>query len=72
MIVRNEAGRLTVELIGQKVELFPASEKSFFVKQFYGEVAFFRNEEGKVLRLEFTMPDHKSGKPKVFIAPRVS
>jgi len=72
MIVRNEAGRLTVELIGQKVELFPASEKSFFVKEFYGEVAFFRNEEGKVLRLEFTMPDHKSGKPKVFIAPRVS
>ena len=71
MIVRNEEGRLTVELIGQKVELFPASEKSFFVKQFYGEVTFFRNDEGKVMRLEFTMPDHKSGKPKVFNAPRV-
>ena len=40
MIVRNEGGRLTLECFGQKVELFPTSETSFFVKWFYGEVTF--------------------------------
>ena len=48
MVVRNEAGRLTMECVGQKVQLFPTSETSFFVKQFYGEVTFHRDEEGKV------------------------
>ena len=43
MIVRNEAGRLTIECVGQKVQLFPTSETSFFVKQFYGEVTFYRD-----------------------------
>ena len=43
MVVRNEAGRLTIECVGQKVQLFPTSEKSFFVKQFYGEVTFHRD-----------------------------
>jgi RNA polymerase sigma factor (sigma-70 family) len=40
MIVRNEAGRLTMEYAGQKVELFPISETEFFVKYFYGYVTF--------------------------------
>jgi hypothetical protein len=40
VIVRNEAGRLTMEFVGQKVQLFPTSETQFFVKYFYGEVTF--------------------------------
>ena len=40
IVVRNEAGRLTIECVGQKVELFPTSETNYFVKQFYGEVTF--------------------------------
>ncbi|MGH9966329.1 MAG: sigma-70 family RNA polymerase sigma factor [Pyrinomonadaceae bacterium] len=32
MIVRNEGGRLTIEAVGQKVELFPVSETQFFVR----------------------------------------
>ena len=55
IVVRNEAGRLTVECIGQKVQLFPTSETEFFVKQFYGEVAFHRDSEGKVDCLDFAM-----------------
>ena len=55
LVVRNEAGRLTAECVGQKVQLFPMSEMSFFVKQFYGEVTFHRDEAGKVDRLNFVM-----------------
>ncbi len=55
IIVRNEAGRLTVECVGQKVELFPTTETSYFVKQFYGEINFHRDEEGKVDYLDFEM-----------------
>ena len=40
IVVRNEAGRLTAECVGQKVELFPTSENSYFIKMFYGEVTF--------------------------------
>jgi RNA polymerase sigma factor (sigma-70 family) len=40
MLVRNETGRLTMEFLGQKVQLFPTSETEFFVKYFYGEVTF--------------------------------
>lgn len=53
--VRNESGRLTAECVGQKVELFPTSETTYFIKQFYGEVNFHRNEEGKVDYLDFAM-----------------
>jgi len=53
LTVRNEAGRLTVECVGQKVELFPTSETSFFVKQFYGEATFLRDEHGEVRFLTF-------------------
>ncbi len=49
VVVRNEDGRLTMECVGQKVQLFPTSEKSFFVKYFYGEVTFDRDW------LDFTM-----------------
>lgn len=49
--VRNEGGRLTAEFVGQKVELFPESESSFFVKQFYGRVTFVRGERGDVSHL---------------------
>jgi RNA polymerase sigma factor (sigma-70 family) len=55
LTVRNESGRLTIECVGQKVELFPTSETSYFIKQFYGEVSFHRNEEGKVDYLDFAM-----------------
>lgn len=55
IVMRNEAGRLTVECVGQKVELFPMSETDYFVKQFYGEVSFHRNEQGKVDYLDFVM-----------------
>jgi RNA polymerase sigma factor (sigma-70 family) len=43
VVVRNEAGRLTLECVGQKVQLFPLSETHFFVKYFYGEVTFDRD-----------------------------
>lgn len=43
VIVRNEAGLLTMECVGQKVQLFPMSETDYFVKQFYGEVSFSRH-----------------------------
>lgn len=51
MIVRNEAGRLTVESVGQKVQLFPTSETQFFVKYFYGEVTFQRGWIDMVMRV---------------------
>ena len=52
--VRNESGRLTLECIGQKVELFPTTESDFFIKYFYGDVSFVRNDEGHVRELDFT------------------
>ena len=55
IVARNEAGRLTVECAGQKVQLFPASETEFFIKQFYGEVMFNRDEQGRVDHLDFVM-----------------
>lgn len=51
-VVRHEGGRLTVECAGQKVELFPESETMFFVKQFYGELTFVKDGEGKVTHLD--------------------
>jgi hypothetical protein len=50
-VVKNEGGRLTLECVGQNVELFPESETRFFVKQFYGEMTFVR-DGGKVVRLD--------------------
>ena len=55
VVVRNEAGKLTVECVGQKVQLFPTSETEFFVKQFYGEVTFNRDKRGQVDSLDFVM-----------------
>ena len=55
IVARNEAERLTMECVGQKVQLFPTSETSFFVKQFYGEVTFHRDERGEVDYLDFEM-----------------
>jgi GNAT superfamily N-acetyltransferase len=60
MIVRNEEGRLTIEAAGQKVELFPTSEAHFFVKQFYGEATFIRDDQGRVDLMQFVMPEHKT------------
>ena len=56
IIVRNEAGRLTVECVGQKVELFPMSETEYFVKQFYGEVSFHRHHLDFVMRVPNSEP----------------
>ena len=55
IVVRSEAGRLTLECVGQKVELFPATETTYFIKPFYGEVTFHRDESGKVDYLDFVM-----------------
>jgi RNA polymerase sigma factor (sigma-70 family) len=60
ILVRHEAGRLTAECVGQKVQLFPMSETSFFVKQFYGEATFHRDEQGRVDYLDFVMPGNDS------------
>ena len=54
-VVRHEAGRLTLEHIGQKVELFPTSENDYFIKQFYGEISFHRDEQGKVDYFDYAM-----------------
>jgi RNA polymerase sigma factor (sigma-70 family) len=50
--VKKEQGRLTLECIGQKVELFPMSEASFFTKPFYGEFTFIVDEAGQVTHLD--------------------
>jgi len=52
IVVRNEAGRLTAECAGQKVELFPTSETSFFVKQFHGEANFDRQHGKQLLQFK--------------------
>ena len=70
MIVRNESGRLTIEAAGQKVELFPTSETQFFVKQFYGEATFIRNEDGQVDQLRFEMPKYKTRQASIQHAKR--
>ena len=56
IVVRHEAGRLTIECVGQKAELFPRSETSFFVKQFYGEVTFNQGYLDFVMRVPNTDP----------------
>jgi hypothetical protein len=60
MEVRRENGRLTLECVGQKVELFPTSETDFFIKMFYGEVSFRRSVEGRVEALDIVMQSGKS------------
>jgi hypothetical protein len=56
MTVRNEAGRLTMEFVGQKVQLFPTSETQFFVKYFYGEVTFHPGWLEMVMRVPGSEP----------------
>jgi len=51
--VRHQNGQLTIESIGQKVELFPTSETEFFIKSFYGEVTFRRDHLGGVRYLDY-------------------
>ena len=72
MIVRNEDGRLTIEAAGQKVELFPTSDTQFFVKQFYGEATFVRDEQGHVDLLKFVMPDYKTRQSSIQHAKRIA
>ena len=72
MVVRNEGGRLTIEAVGQKVELFPISETQFFVKQFYGEATFVRDEQGHVDLLKFVMPEHKTRPASIQHARRIT
>jgi RNA polymerase sigma factor (sigma-70 family) len=50
--VKNEKGRLTLECLGQKVELFPESKTKFFTKPFYGEFTFIRDSDGKFTHLD--------------------
>ncbi len=49
--VKNENGRLTLECIGQKVELFPQSASKFFCTPFYGEFTFETDDEGNATHL---------------------
>jgi GNAT superfamily N-acetyltransferase len=72
MVVRNENGRLTLEAVGQKVELFPTSDTQFFVKWFYGEATFVRGKQGRVDLLKFVMPEYKTRKASVQNAKRIS
>jgi len=72
MVVRNEGGRLTIEAVGQKVELFPTSETQFFVKQFYGDATFVRNEEGRVDLLKFEMPEYETRQASIQYANRIN
>ena len=72
IVVRNEAGRLTMECVGQKVQLFPTSESDFFVKQFYGEVSFRRDERGRVERLDFVMRVPNSDPSNPLSAKKIS
>ena len=72
MIVRNESCRLTIEAAGQKVELFPTSETQFFVKQFYGEATFVRDEQGRVDLLKFVMPEYKTRQSSIQHAKRIA
>lgn len=59
IVIRNEAGRLTMECVGQKVELFPASENNYFIKMFYGEVVFSRD----YLDFEMRVPNSEPSNP---------
>lgn len=72
LIVRNEGGRLTIEAVGQKVELFPESETQFFVKQFYGEATFVPDEQGRVDLLKFVMPEYKTRQASIQHAKRIT
>ncbi len=72
IVIRNEGGRLTAECAGQKVELFPTSENSFFVKQFYGEATFLRDERGTVSSLEFKSRGYKPESAQTLHAQKVS
>jgi len=72
MVVRNEGNRLTIEAVGQKVELFPISETQFFVKQFYGEATFVRDEQGHVDLLKFVMPAYKTRQASIQHAKRIT
>ena len=56
LVVRNESDRLTMECVGQKVELFPTSKTDFFVKQFYGEVSFHQDYFDFAMRVPGTAP----------------
>ncbi|HEU4875899.1 MAG TPA: GNAT family N-acetyltransferase, partial [Pyrinomonadaceae bacterium] len=56
IVVRHEAGRLTAECVGQKVELFPVSESSYFIKMFYGEVTFHQDCLDFVMRVPNAEP----------------
>jgi RNA polymerase sigma factor (sigma-70 family) len=72
MVVRNEGGRLTIEAVGQKAELFPISETQFFVKQFYGEATFVRDEQGHVDLLRFVEPEYKTRQASMQHAKRIA
>lgn len=69
--VTNEGGRLMAEFAGQKVELFPESETSFFVKQFYGQATFARDESGAVTHLVWR-EQNQAGARSEFRAERIS
>jgi GNAT superfamily N-acetyltransferase len=70
-IIRHEAGGLTAECAGQKVELFPTSETTFFVKQFYGEAVFVRSGDGRCEVMQFQSRGIRPESAETLIAKRV-
>jgi len=72
IIIRHEAGRLTAECAGQKVELFPTSETSFFVKQFYGEAVFVRSGGGQCDEVQFQSRGLNPESAQTLVAKRIN
>ena len=58
LAVTNEGGHLMAAFVGQKVELFPESETTFFVKQFYGRATFARDEKGEITHMIWRERSH--------------
>jgi RNA polymerase sigma factor (sigma-70 family) len=71
IIIQHEAGSLTAECGGQKVELFPTSDTSFFVKQFYGEAVFDEPSSGRCEGLQFQSRGINPESAETFRAKRI-
>jgi len=67
LLVTKEDGRLFAAFLGQKVELFPESERSFFIKWFHGAVEF--DADASRLTWRYREP---LGKEVVVCAARIS
>ncbi|HVF48664.1 MAG TPA: DUF4440 domain-containing protein [Pyrinomonadaceae bacterium] len=55
--IAREGDRLTTETGGQKLELFPASETQFFIREADVLLVFVKDEQGRVIRLVNRRPN---------------